>query len=192
LLLLGAFATTTLDPRLSLSEQPIVLRRFVRWSIAVLMVLVGCTYFAPQVLRELGAGAELASLGGTVFLCTSGFAFLSWLVGICYYLARLAMRIPDVRLAKRVRSRVVRFVVCGGTVVAFWLVHAQGGWAMSSSKAGMDLYWLKAVMGLVWTVAAILALAFVGYGVSLMNLMSAYRKAFRKCLLEARAHAATT
>ncbi len=183
LLLLGAFTTTALDPRLSLTEQPIALRRFVRLSIVALVVLVGCSHLAPTVVTQLGADVDVAGLCGTVFEVAGGLAFLSGLVGICYYLAGLAMRIPDPRLATRTRSKVVRFVVCVGILLPTSLVikHAEGTVAGSPALTAITVLW-----------ALILLVAFVAYIVSLMILMSAYRKAFRKCLLEARKHPAAT
>lgn len=181
LLLLGAFATTTLDPRLSLTEQPIALRRFVRGNIVALVAFVGCTYLAPTVLKQLGADAEVADLCGTVLLCASGLVFLSALVGICYYLAGLAMRIPDSKLATRTRSRVVRLVTCIGILVAALPVREYAGGALAGSDV-MKFIWVACVM--------ILVVAVIGYVFSLMILMSAYHKAFRKALLEAHEHAA--
>ena len=179
LLLLGAFRTTTLDPRLSLTEQPIALRRFVRLSIVALVALAGCSYLAPTVVTQLGVDAEAATLCGTVFAGASLLAFLSGLVGICYYLADLAMRIPDAKLATRTKSKVVRFVVCVG-ILYISLVTKYAGTALAANP----------LLSLVLIPILILALVSLVYIFSLMNLMSTYRKAFRKSLLEARKHPA--
>jgi hypothetical protein len=177
LLLLGAFWTTTLDPRLSLTEQPIALRRFVRGSIVALVSLAGCIYLVPTVVKRLGFDTEVAALCGTVLTVAGGLAFLSGLVGICYYLADLAMRIPDAGLATRTRSKVVRFVVCVGIFLPISLVikHAEGVFAGRPTLSAIIV-----------VCALILVVALLAYIVSLMILMSAYRKAFRMVLLEAR------
>ena len=179
LLLLGVFATTTLDPRLSLTEQPIALRRFVRGNIVALVALAGSSYLVPTVVQQLRADAEVAGLCGTVLLYASGLAFLSSLVGICYYLAGLAMRIPVSELATRTRSKVVRFVVCFGIlwVASQVLEYAEGVLAGTLGPPVIACF-------------LILVVAVIGYLVSLMVLMSAYRKAFRKALVEAHKHAA--
>ena len=193
LLLLGGFTLTTLEPRLSLTEQPIALRRFVRGSIVALVAFVGSGYLVPPVLKQLGVDAEMAGLCRTVLLCASGLVFLSALVGICYDLAGLAMRIPDVRLATRTRSKVVRFVVCVGTLllIVVWAVLTHGSGASAGGSvtlAGQRVVVSPRVIILI----LVLTLVALGYIVSLMILMSTYRKAFRKCLLEARKHAAAT
>ena len=193
LLLLGAFTATALDPRLSLTEQPIALRRFVRWSIVALVALTGHSYLVPVVVKQLGVNAEVAALSSTVLLCASGLVFLSALVGICYYLAGLAMRIPDAKLATRTRSKVVRFVVCVGTLllIVVWAVLTHGSGA--SAGASVTLAGQRIVVSpMVIVLILVLTLVALGYIVSLMILMSTYRKAFRKCLLEARKHAAAT
>jgi len=184
LLLLGAFATTTLDPRVSLTEQPIALRRFVRRSIVALVAFVGCTYLAPTVLKQIGADAEVADLCGTVLLCASGLVFLSALVGICYYLAGLAMRIPDSKLASRTKTRVIRFLVCVGIAIAVVVVGIYIGGPFPPGSAPTVFQQILRIL------FPILCLVVMGYIVLLMSLMPAYRKAFRKSLLEARKHAA--
>ncbi|MCH9035577.1 MAG: hypothetical protein IID42_13930, partial [Planctomycetes bacterium] len=190
LLLLGAFTTTTLDPRLSLTEQPIALRRFVRGSIVALVALAGSSYLVPTAVKQLGADADAGVLYETVLLCASGLVFLSALVGICYYLAGLAMRIPDARLATRTRSKVVRFAGCIGIIMLMvaWAVLTR----VSGASAAGTVYLAGqpvVVSGMFLILMLILALVALGYIVSLMILMSAYRKAFRKALLEARKHA---
>ena len=183
LVLLGAFATTTLDPRLSLTEQPIALRRFVRWSIVALVALEASDYVAPTVVKQLGADADVAALlSGTVFELAPGLPFLSGLVGICYYLAGLAMRIPDSKLASRTKTRVFRFLVCVGIVIAVVLVGIFTPFTPGSAPTAFDQI-LQILASLIIYVA-------MWYIFLLMILMSAYRKAFRKCLLEARKHAA--
>ena len=191
LLLLGAFGTTTLDPRLSLTEQPIALRRFVRWSIVGLVALVICSYLVPTMVKQLGADGEVAGLCGTVLLYASGLVFLSALVGICYYLAGLAMRIPDARLATRTRSKVVRFAGCIGILVVMVVGAVLTQVSGASAGASVTLAGQRVVVPPMFVILVlILTLVAVGYAVSLMILMSAYRKAFRKILLEARKHAA--
>ncbi len=193
LLLLGAFSTTSLDPRLSLTEQPIALRRFVRLSMVALVALAGSSYLVPTVAKQLGVDVEAAGLCRTVLLDASGLVFLSALVGICYYLAGLAMRMPDARLAARTRSDVFRFAGCVGIIVLMvvWaaLTHGSGASAVGSVALwGHHVVVSPMFVGLI----LILALVAVAYCLSLMILMSAYRKAFRKCLLEARKHATAT
>ena len=193
LFLVGAFAVTTLDPRLSQTEQPIALRRFVRGSIVALVALTGHSYLVPVVVKQLGVNAEVAALSSTVLLCASGLVFLSALVGICYYLAGLAMRIPDAKLATRTRSKVVRFVVCVGTLllIVVWAVLTHGSGA--SAGGSVTLAGQRVVVSpMVIVLILVLTLVALGYIVSLMILMSTYRKAFRKCLIEARKHAAAT
>ncbi len=186
LLLLGTFAATTLDPRLSLTEQPIALRRFVRGSIVALVALVICSYLVPPVLKQLGGDAKVAALCGTVFEGAGVVAFLCGLVGICYYLSGLAMRIPDSKLASRTKTRVFRFLVCVGIVIAAGVVRLCTGAPLNGVRTGVFqgiLVFLGVILGVIGELVA------MGYIVLLMSLMSAYRKAFRKCLLEARKHA---
>ncbi|MCH7591627.1 MAG: protein kinase [Planctomycetes bacterium] len=191
-LLLGAFGTTTIDPRLSLTEQPIALRRFVRWSIVAMVALALSGYLVPTVFKQLGVGAEVAALCGTVLLSASGLVFLSALVGICYYLAGLAMRIPDAVLATRTRSKAVRFAGCIGIVVLMvvWAVLTHGSGASAVGSVNVPGRVVDSPMFLILVLPMlILTLVAGGYAVVLMNLMSAYRKAFRKALLEARKRA---
>ncbi|MCH7886067.1 MAG: hypothetical protein IIC01_12580 [Planctomycetes bacterium] len=141
-------------------------------------------------LKQLGVDAEVAGLCRTVLLCASGLVFLSALVGICYYLAGLAMRIPDAGLATRTRSKVVRFAGCIGIIMLMvaWAVLTR----VSGASAAGTVYLAGqpvVVSGMFLILMLILALVALGYIVSLMILMSAYRKAFRKALLEARKRA---
>lgn len=176
LFLVGALAVTTLDPRLSQTEQPIALRRFVRWSIVVLVALEACSYLILTAVKQLGADAAAAALCETVLLWASGLVFLCGLVGICYYLATLAMRIPDSTLASRTKSRAIGFVV-------FVAICSAGGQVVA--------YAAPTLAGTPREIAMlILMMPMAVYALLLFFLMFAYQKAFRKCLLDARDHAA--
>ena len=175
LFLVGAFAVATLDPRLSVTEQPIALRRFVRWSIVVVVALEACRYLLPAAMKQLGADASAAALCETTLLWASGLVFLSGLVGICYYLATLAMRIPDSTLASRTRSRAIGFVVG----VAIYSVSGQVVGYAAPTLAGNP----REIASMIF------AMPMLVYMLLLIFLMFAYQKAFRKCLLDAREHA---
>lgn len=166
-LLAGVVGITTLDPRLSLTEQPVGLRRIVRGA-AIAALLLTLLHYGLKLLGPLSVRsaitwtwyAALAFAGGT-------------LVPGSFYLARLGERIPDMELAKKAKSTARWFAIC--FVIA---VPAQAGWRLSGWRSSILMF-----LGLIFSVASfILAL-------SLMGKWSKYRKAIKRCLLEARRNA---
>ena len=176
LLLLGAFATTTLDPRLSLTEQPIALRRFVRWSIVGLVALVICSYLVPTILKQLGADADVAGLCRTVLRYAMVLAFLASVLGISYYLASLAMRIPDNQLAEETRLHARKFTL--------WSVAAIGVTFLSRVSSPGSWPDFMEVIPIVF------GFALFWHAFSLTRDWLAYRKVFKRCLAKAREHVA--
>lgn len=113
-LLVGVLMVTSLDPRLSLSEQPLGLRRITQAAaIAALVVLI-----VRSALHGMtGASAGMAS----AFEGPTSFAYRALLacavIGLSLHLSRLAARIPDAALARRLDRRARFAVVCFGGAI---------------------------------------------------------------------------
>jgi hypothetical protein len=129
LALLGVLRLITPDPRLSLIEQPIVLRRIVRGA-AIAALLLSPLHHVLQSLETGGyfltlgfdyaAGWELVSKASVGYVVpfvhsvvpwTFGCALLATWVAASFYLARLGERIPNMKLVKRTRSTARRFAI---------------------------------------------------------------------------------
>jgi hypothetical protein len=171
LVLLGIFRLTTPAPRSTLTEEPIALRRVVRW------IALGVVGLAA--LSQLGTAFQMVFglPAGAATVCRLGFTWgailgvVALVVGACFYLARLARRIPDLELAARTRWRATGFA--GWAVLTLVVAALVGAFSVLTGGSGL----LVLVV-----VAVILGLPAFWNGACLMYLMFAYRKAFKKGL----------
>jgi len=182
LFLLGILRVTSLDPRLSLTEQPLALRGFVRWAgVATVMALV-VRLTLPSGTATTGAGPGFAS----VCRLTSKWVFLlvglSALVAGLYYLAGLAERTPEPELIRKgptlpvkTRRTARRLAVCVVLTIVLRAVSSGAGGAMGASG----------VVRVVRVASGILTVAVVVYMLSVLSLMSYYRIAFKRSLKDA-------
>ena len=166
LLLLGILGLTTPDPRLTLTEQPVALRRIVRGG-AIAGLLIGLLRSGLKSLETAGGGVDplVHSVARWTFWCALGFT----LVGGSLYLAHLAERIPDREAAKHFKSNARGFAVCFAILMlVIALGFALGPWP-------------------VWIIGAIIGgFGTLIYGFSLSGEWLSVRKAFKRCLIEAR------
>ncbi len=100
--LIGVVWVTTLDPRLSLTEQPVGLRRITRGA------AIGA--LGVQSLR-LAMEFSIVWFPGVDWVHPVGYSVLSWgcpvllvftVIAATFYLSRLAERMPDPKLARRI------------------------------------------------------------------------------------------
>ena len=173
MLVVGVFMVTLPDPRTSLTEQPLALRRIARWAVVVLLVFGGL----PELALSVFGGTTFVSAALAAWGVVSGsvmiLAFVAVVLGLCHYLAELAQRIPDTALALRSNQLARRFAgVTTLALAAWWAMKAWGG-GVATTLPAMALHMAEAV----------LVLASVYYVVRVMGLMSTYRKAFKRCLL---------
>lgn len=107
----ASFAITIQEPRISLQEDPVTLRKTIR--ICVVAAAVGG--LLPQVFGGGWAGL-VAVLLGSVLQLGAVVSFFGELV----YLRRFAVRVPDLALAKS-----TRIVQWGGAItLSFWIILA--------------------------------------------------------------------
>lgn len=170
LLFSGVLFLTRLDPRLTLAENPVVLRKVSRGIAAAALF----PYILTLSLVPLAPGA-LQLAGGLEWSLTA--LFIAAIVSASLYLGRLAERIPDDELASSTRSTARKFAVTMPVVVV-------------SIAIGEGLRQPGAPYLVVRGFFLLLALCFTPFNLyytfTLFGLWtSSYRKAFRKCLAEA-------
>ncbi len=176
--LIGVVRLTTLDPRLSLTRQPLGLRKLSRGAALVTLLCiageVGLVLLPSAAPRPVQAALDWAA---PAFLaCT--------IVVVTLYLARLAERVPDQQLARRTSRAAWGFMVCLPGPVVLGL----GYWARSvltGPRAIPDFAkWVALLLG---GALSLLLLLYLG---DITKLWRAYRKIFQRCLVESRQLAA--
>ena len=173
LLLAGVVLLTSLDPRLTLAEHPVVLRKVAR-GIATAALLL---YILTLSLAPTAPGVLLA--GGFKWSLTA--LFIAAIVSASLYLARLAERIPDEELASSTRSTARKFAVTMPVVLVS--IAVGDGLTLPSTQPSVPHL---VVLGFF----ILLLLCFAPYNLYYMFTLfslwtDSYRKAFRKCLAEA-------
>jgi hypothetical protein len=180
LVFVGIVGVTALDPRLTLTEQPIVLRRLVRGSALTTLAamaadnLLAYASFVP---------ASFTAVADVVVLWTKITLLVLTAMVFSLYLARLAERVPDRSLAGKTALTAKRFAVVVVMVLAAKLIATAAGYrslfALSRSESGT---W--ALLGIVASLCGLFAYI---YSVALMVRWWSFRKVLKRCLLEARA-----
>ena len=177
---LGIFAVTTPDPRMTLTEQPVVLRRIVRGAAIAGLLFALLRYGLKSLVTAGGAVDPLVrSVSGWTFGCAVAFTCVAG----SFYLARLGERIPDMELAKRTKSRARRFAACLVIAMLASAVLRLSGPVpapLRSAPTGFGAILIAKLL------VSIFSLASVIYALLLMSVWSEYRKAIKRCLLEAR------
>ena len=111
----GTWCITAPDPRLSLSEQSVTLRKMIR-ACAVAGLAGGVSQFG-------GTGVVAASEALSVVLIAVGGigALAGWTASYAelFYLRRFVRRVPDLALAKSTTSLIWATLIFGGCAVAF-------------------------------------------------------------------------
>lgn len=196
LLLLGIFGLTTPDPRLRLTEQPIVLRRIVRGAaiVSVLLTNYGLKLFDTAFSGlSLSASRQVNAFGHGVVQWAFNFALVFTLAAASLYLAHLAERIPDIERAKRFKSTVRRFaVVCAILMLCVALDFALESvpWALGrtwgTDGGGNPSLGGGALEALILGIGTIAMLGSYIYGFSLIGKGLSFRKAIKLCLVETR------
>jgi hypothetical protein len=178
--LVGAVSVTSLDPRLSLTEQPIGLRRIVR-SAAI-------TALGIMLLRDALRIGDFGGAAVAVIPRVLWWAFRVTLAivvfSLTYYVARLAERIPDPRLTQRARSTAKKFAL-------FALLAALGIIPRAiATAAGYDTRSLADGGPIFWSYFKVFGFLFgfvaCAYGVDAAWVWWRFRRAFKGCLIEAR------
>ncbi|MCP4247116.1 MAG: serine/threonine protein kinase [bacterium] len=175
LLLVGTLGVTALDPRLTLTEQPLALRRLVRWAAVLTVAAVPLMQGIWLILR--GVGASTAALHAVHVVMNPVFAViaLGTLISACSYLAGLAARIPDANLAGRIKSAGRGFAIC---VLLMLVCDAINSRSTATGAQSALTTFIAIFSFIVFVVVTV-------YAVSLMRLMLACGRSFRRCLHEA-------
>lgn len=173
LLLLGILGLTTPDPRMTLTEQPVVLRRIVRGA-AIAGLLSALLRYGLKSLVTAGGGVGplVRNVSGWTFGCAVAFTCVAG----SFYLARLGERIPDMELAKRTKSRARRFAVCLVIAMLASAVLRLSG----PVPPGFGANLIAKLLELIFSLASFI------YALFLISVWLKYRKAIKRCLLEAR------
>ena len=175
--LIGVVGITSLDPRVSLTEQPLALRRVVRAAAIVALILAPLAQYLV-VLANANVSVDPildTAIGGAGFV-----ALFFTIVAATYYLACLAKRIPDEDLAQRSRVTARRF--------AIWMIVAYVGANLNNvvRTASGSSWVVKVPSGISIVVAFVASLVFLIAGLSLIGIWWTYRKVLKRCLIEAR------
>lgn len=169
LLLAGVILLTRLDPRLTLAEHSVVLRKVSRGIAAAALLLYVVTLslapYAPGVLLGGGLSWSLKA------------SFIAAIVSASLYVARLAERIPDEKLASSTRS------AARGFAVAMPVVMVSIAIGENLNQPGVPYLVIRGFF-------LLLALCFMPFNLYYMWTLfglwtNSYREAFRKCLAEA-------
>lgn len=170
----ASYAITTQEPRISLQEDPVSLRRAIRTCAAVALLAA----LLPMV--RMGGSMDMVLTLVVVLCSVVGYGGA---LGELIYLSRLALRIPDEPLARDTR-RLMWLVVIGGglylVIAVFGLAVAGGptggagiGVGVGAGTGMTPLVGGIAVFGCVFAVTALVA--FLWY----IRLLYKYRVAFR-------------
>ncbi len=173
LLLLGIFRLTTTDPRLSLKDQPIVLRRIVRWA-AIAALVFTALHYGLKLFEWLSEGRPVNPPFHLVVPWTLACVVAFTWVAASLYLAHLCERIPDLELAKRTKSRARVFAV----------FFAIGAISMLISALSFALGFAPWALGITMMDIAFLigAIGSPIYGILLIVVWFSYRKPINRCL----------
>ncbi len=168
LFLVGIVGVTTLDPRQSLNEQPIALRRMTRVAAIAALFAIGF----PAAIAVTGAPA--AGLGRILgYLCSALLAFAA--VTVTLYIACLARRIPDTVGSQRMRSlaRAAAVIFTLAIVLDPFTDDPLRTWAEQARVGGVVMLGKVAAV-----VSAVMA-------IYLMRIWWKFRTPLRQCLSEA-------
>ncbi len=176
LVLTGVVGITSLDPRLSLTEEPMVLRRIARGA-AIAALLVAVSDCSLQFSSMMGRGVDLiiTIVSSATLMVASAFT----LVAASLYLARLCERIPVPKLARKIRSAVRAFVVVLAIVAVAKTLERLA--SRLGSPSGLTSSWVVPVLT---TVAALLPLLCYVFAIHLMSLWLEHRAAVKRCRVD--------
>ena len=172
----ASFLVTTSEPTIAQEEHPLALRRVVR-AFAVVGFLGEASEYSTQ----------LSGLWGTVLSLGTPFVCLAALVSLCVYFRRLALRIPDEKLA---RNTTIVMWGCGVSLavaaipvllalVSMGITFGAGGPAPGATPPGAALAGF-ATFGCLGRVGALI------FGIWYIVLLFSYHAAFKKAAAEAR------
>lgn len=186
LVLIGVVTLTTLDPRLGLTEQPLVLRRVVRAAAFVALLVAPLSEYL-DFLRYLNVTVDAWV---TVTVPVAAFITLGFtVVAASYYLAHLAGRIPDEDLARLTRktARELAILLVGLHVAVPTLEKILSAVTSAPWSTGYTGVLVEAFAGVLLALAAVVfGIGFVIAAVYLAWIWWTYRKTFRRCAVEAR------
>jgi len=180
LVLTGVLGITGLDPRLSLTEQPMALRRIVRGA-AIAALLTAVLNCSLQLSSMMGRGVHpiITGVSSGTLLVASAFT----LVVASLYLARICERIPDPKLAGKIRSAVRAFVYVLAITAA-----AKALEVLVSRFGPPGGLTSSLVLPVLTTVAALLPLLCYLFVIYLMSLWLEHRAAVKRCQFEPRSN----
>ncbi len=200
----ATFAVTTQEPRISLREDPVTLRKVIRacamagWIGAIVQQTIG----TPQ---KWSAGRF--DMIGVFISVTCGTARIVTMVGELVYLRRFALRIPDLRLAKSTRFLIwaipASALAAGILVFAFMFLSKtvpppapvsapigapiSGVVATTTPAGGTPIPMGATVYAILGGGACVFGLAYLVFSIWYVVLLFRYRNAFRDAAVESRA-----
>lgn len=178
LLLVGLFHVTAADPRLSLTEQPLALRRWVRGIGIAIVPLLPAKEILIRYAAASGASPVAQSAIDAVFKIAFGLGLLAEVASGLYYLGALAVRIPSPELSKRTRTVARKLSMWGAPfVVAVTITPVP--------KVGASINLPSTLLP--YSLAVFTAIGLFWYTGSLMDVLSAYRRSLAQCRAEAKA-----
>lgn len=165
----GAFLITTQEPRISLEEDPVTLRKVVR----------GCAVlsFVGEIIKEVGEQATgelwLVGVGGTL-----GLAAVVEYFGEFVFLRRFARRIPDEALARSTTTVMWGIAIVAAVAMVGGLMAVLVGGAAAGSRVGFAAG--VAIVGCPVLIAGVVFLLMY------IRLLVRYRDAFAAAAAESR------
>jgi hypothetical protein len=172
----GVVWVTGVDPRLSLSEQPTGLRGVTRATALAALVLAAVNALVGASGATMTGAWDLVSQVGTL---VGLFLFFSAVIGVTYYLARLAERIPEPERASRLRW------TARAALIFFPLMVVLE--AVVGDKTSTDLRhgsWVWVPVAIVHVIAMLGSVAVI---LALMFRWMSFRRPIRRCLVETKA-----
>ncbi len=181
----GTWCITAPDPRLSLSEQSVTLRKVIRACAAAAL--------ATKVFQHSGAGAAVASAALSVVMVAAGS--VGWVAGWVasyaelFYFRRFARRAPDTKLAKSTTSLIWAVPILAACFLALSVVTAVVSWStVATTGPRATAAAVPPGPGAFFPIFVLVG-AFAGLFLFLwyVRLLSKYRKAFADTILQAKA-----
>ncbi len=175
LAIVGVYKVTAPDPGASLSEGPTSRRRVARVTVVAMLGTIVVWIGAERLVLSANMSQDVGEVCIILAGALAGISVLVMILTLFGYLATLAHRIPNARIAKTGINTARSFA---GFVVVVWL--CSGTWPRSGVGSLEGLKRFIPMFGAIsWLVVFIM-------GIKLMFLIGNYRRAILECLDEGR------
>ena len=189
----GAYLITTREPRVTLTEDPVTLRKVVR--VCMLATFVGNTLNSTVALSAgFPAGSARSNLVFAVVLVSAALIVVGIVgfMGEFVFFRRFALRIPDEKLAGATRTVMWGFVVSYALIILGAGIAALGGGFKAATGGGSGAPSGGELAGLIGGgfVACAALVSLVVFVCWAYRLLLRYNRAFAEAAAQARAFAA--